>query len=178
MVGLGEGLMFWKHTVLVLQAFCLADLFCTLWHTVKRVWNVWLIVSTGWVATYGSFKVNVLHSNRTNWYQLVLRDEVETGMRLLGVTSLAQLRPGLINTQDIDHLLAHSLDEPNEVQYLKSKIWSKLWKRCNTVIRLGEAKARAMWLDISLDMWIRLHSHNIDLNHAYSLTWIISALHW
>ncbi|TVY28273.1 Cytochrome b2, mitochondrial [Lachnellula hyalina] len=52
----------------------------------------------------------------------ILRDEVETGMRLLGVTSLAQLRPGLINTQDIDHLLAHSLDEPNEVQYLKSKI--------------------------------------------------------
>ncbi|TVY41267.1 Cytochrome b2, mitochondrial [Lachnellula occidentalis] len=52
----------------------------------------------------------------------ILRDEVETGMRLLGVTILAQLRPGLINTQDIDHLLVHALDEPNQVRLLKSKI--------------------------------------------------------
>ncbi|TVY18632.1 Cytochrome b2 [Lachnellula arida] len=52
----------------------------------------------------------------------ILRDEVETGMRLLGVTNLAQLRPGLINTQDINPLLVHALDEPNEVRLLKSKI--------------------------------------------------------
>lgn len=35
----------------------------------------------------------------------VFRDEVKVTMQMLGVTDIAQLHPGLINTRDIDHLV-------------------------------------------------------------------------
>lgn len=36
----------------------------------------------------------------------ILRDELETTMRLMGVNSLNELHPGMVNTQDIDHLVS------------------------------------------------------------------------
>ena len=41
----------------------------------------------------------------TNGSHLVLKDELATSMRLCGITSLDQAHPGLLNTQDIDHLV-------------------------------------------------------------------------
>jgi len=35
----------------------------------------------------------------------VLRDELETTMRLMGVTGLEEIRRGLVNTKEIDHLV-------------------------------------------------------------------------
>jgi L-lactate dehydrogenase (cytochrome) len=35
----------------------------------------------------------------------ILKDEMETTMRLLGVTSISELHPGLVNTLDVDHLV-------------------------------------------------------------------------
>lgn len=35
----------------------------------------------------------------------VMRDEMETTMRLLGVTSVKQLHPGLLNYRDVEHLV-------------------------------------------------------------------------
>ncbi|OAL03214.1 hypothetical protein IQ06DRAFT_367809 [Phaeosphaeriaceae sp. SRC1lsM3a] len=42
----------------------------------------------------------------------ILKDELETSMRLCGLTSIDQAHPGLVNTQDIDHLVARSTDHP------------------------------------------------------------------
>lgn len=36
----------------------------------------------------------------------VLKDELETSMRLCGITSLDEATPALVNTRDIDHLVA------------------------------------------------------------------------
>lgn len=38
----------------------------------------------------------------------VFKDELETTMKLIGVTDLSQLHPGLLNTRDIDHLVTDS----------------------------------------------------------------------
>ena len=38
----------------------------------------------------------------------VFKDELETTMKLMGVTDLSQLHPGLLNTRDIDHLVTDS----------------------------------------------------------------------
>jgi len=35
----------------------------------------------------------------------LLRDELETTMRLMGITELKQITRGCVNTQDIDHLI-------------------------------------------------------------------------
>ncbi|KAF1987909.1 hypothetical protein K402DRAFT_329641 [Aulographum hederae CBS 113979] len=40
----------------------------------------------------------------------IMRDELETSMRLLGITDLSQCHPGLLNTGDVDHLIP-SLEE-------------------------------------------------------------------
>ena len=42
--------------------------------------------------------------------QVVLKGELETAMQLVGITSLSQVHPGLVNTQDIDHLVCSKLD--------------------------------------------------------------------
>lgn len=35
----------------------------------------------------------------------VMRDELETTMKLLGITDLSQAHLGLLNTLDVDHLI-------------------------------------------------------------------------
>ena len=35
-----------------------------------------------------------------------MQNELETAMRLVGITDLSQVHPGLVNTRDIDHLVA------------------------------------------------------------------------
>lgn len=42
---------------------------------------------------------------------LVLKDELETSMRLLGITSLDQATSKLVNTRDIDHLVTEAGEE-------------------------------------------------------------------
>ncbi|PYI11216.1 L-lactate dehydrogenase [Aspergillus sclerotiicarbonarius CBS 121057] len=39
----------------------------------------------------------------------VMKDELETTMRLLGITDLSQAHPGLLNTLDVDHLIPKQL---------------------------------------------------------------------
>ena len=36
---------------------------------------------------------------------LVLKDELETTMRMMGITNLSQVHPGLLNTRAVDHLI-------------------------------------------------------------------------
>lgn len=36
----------------------------------------------------------------------VLKDELETSMRLCGITDIDQAHPGLVNTRDVDHLVS------------------------------------------------------------------------
>lgn len=43
---------------------------------------------------------------------IVLKDELETTMRLCGVTHLSQVHPGLVNTLAIDHLVPDSDNHP------------------------------------------------------------------
>ncbi|KAF2017490.1 cytochrome b2 [Aaosphaeria arxii CBS 175.79] len=42
----------------------------------------------------------------------ILKDELETSLRLCGLTDINQAHPGLINTQDIDHMVATSSAHP------------------------------------------------------------------
>ena len=42
----------------------------------------------------------------------VLRDELETSMRMVGITDLSQVHPGLVNTLDVDHLIPQTLKHP------------------------------------------------------------------
>ncbi|XMA14892.1 hypothetical protein WAI453_007683 [Rhynchosporium graminicola] len=42
----------------------------------------------------------------------IFKDEMQTTMQLLGVGSVEELHPGLINTADIDHLVPTSDDHP------------------------------------------------------------------
>jgi len=41
-----------------------------------------------------------------------MRDEVETTLKMLGVTDIAQLHPGLVNTLDVDHLVPTTEGHP------------------------------------------------------------------
>lgn len=43
---------------------------------------------------------------------LVLRDELETSMRMIGITQLSQVHPGLVNTLDVDHLVPTAEEHP------------------------------------------------------------------
>lgn len=38
-------------------------------------------------------------------YRSVLKDELETTMRMMGVTDLSQVHPGMLNTGAVDHLI-------------------------------------------------------------------------
>lgn len=51
-----------------------------------------------------------------------MRDEVETAMRLLGLTDLSQLHPGLVNTLGLDHLVPSTLDHPYAKWSRRSKL--------------------------------------------------------
>jgi hypothetical protein len=42
----------------------------------------------------------------------VLNDELETTMKMCGVTSVDQVHPGLLNTLAVDHLIPTSDDHP------------------------------------------------------------------
>ncbi|KAF5646859.1 L-lactate dehydrogenase (cytochrome) [Fusarium sp. NRRL 52700] len=45
----------------------------------------------------------------------ILKDELETSMRLAGITSLDQATPELVNTLDVDHLVTSGRIEPSSV---------------------------------------------------------------
>jgi len=49
----------------------------------------------------------------------ILKDELETSMRLLGITDVGQAHPGLVNTRDVDYLVPRR--EGHE--------WIKWWPR-------------------------------------------------
>lgn len=42
----------------------------------------------------------------------VMKDELETSMRLVGITDVSQAHPGLLNTLDIDYLVPTSDEHP------------------------------------------------------------------
>ncbi|KAF1347814.1 cytochrome b2 [Delphinella strobiligena] len=42
----------------------------------------------------------------------IMKDEIETTMKLLGITDLSQVHPGLVNTLDVDHLVPTRLEHP------------------------------------------------------------------
>lgn len=44
--------------------------------------------------------------------QTVLRDELESAMRLIGVKNLSEVHPGLVNTFDVDYLVPSTPDHP------------------------------------------------------------------
>ncbi|KAJ0163344.1 Cytochrome b2, mitochondrial, partial [Colletotrichum tanaceti] len=46
-------------------------------------------------------------------YIEILRDELETTMKMCGVTSLDQVHPGFLNTLAVDHLIPGRQDNPN-----------------------------------------------------------------
>ena len=52
---------------------------------------------------------------------LVLKDEIETSMRLLGTTNLDQATSNLVNTREIDHLVTN-VGEDVLVQPSRSKL--------------------------------------------------------
>ena len=41
-----------------------------------------------------------------------MKDEMETTMRLLGITSLSQCHPRYLNICDVEHLIPKSLESP------------------------------------------------------------------
>ena len=43
---------------------------------------------------------------------IVLKDEVETSMRLCGITDIDEAHPGLVNTQCVDHLVSAAVEHP------------------------------------------------------------------
>ena len=51
-----------------------------------------------------------------------MRDEVEQTMKLIGATSLADLHRGLVNTQDLDHLVFSGVDTSESSRWLRSKL--------------------------------------------------------
>ncbi len=42
----------------------------------------------------------------------VLKDELETSMRMVGITDLSQVHPGLVNTLDVDPLVPKTMEHP------------------------------------------------------------------
>lgn len=52
---------------------------------------------------------------------IVLKEELETAMRLVGITDLSQVSSKFVNTKDLDNLVVDSIVEGDE-SVLKSKI--------------------------------------------------------
>lgn len=44
-------------------------------------------------------------------YVAILNDELETTMKMCGITSLDQVHPGLLNTRAADHLVPETVEE-------------------------------------------------------------------
>lgn len=51
-----------------------------------------------------------------------MKDELETAMRLVGITDVAQAHPGLVNTLDVDHLI------PTSEEHSYARRWRPLSK--------------------------------------------------
>lgn len=43
---------------------------------------------------------------------VVLKDEMESVMKLLGIKDLREVHPGLVNTSDVDHMVPSSPGHP------------------------------------------------------------------
>ena len=52
----------------------------------------------------------------------VMKDELETTMRLLGITDLSQAHPGLLNTLDVDYLVPKRLGGSYSGSVLKARL--------------------------------------------------------
>lgn len=52
----------------------------------------------------------------------VMKDEIETTMKLLGITDLSQAHPGFLNTLDIDHLIPKGLGASYSGPVVKPKL--------------------------------------------------------
>ncbi|OGM41640.1 long-chain-fatty-acid-CoA ligase [Aspergillus bombycis] len=52
----------------------------------------------------------------------IMKDELETTMKLLGITDLSQAHPGLLNTLDVDHLIPKRLGESYSGPVVKAKL--------------------------------------------------------
>ena len=57
-----------------------------------------------------------------------MQDELEGAMRLVGITSLDQAGPELVNTGDIDHLVPDSASHPYAKAVARSRK-TKLWQK-------------------------------------------------
>jgi L-lactate dehydrogenase (cytochrome) len=44
--------------------------------------------------------------------RIVIKDELETAMRLVGITDLSQVHPGLVNSGEVDHLVPAGEQHP------------------------------------------------------------------
>jgi hypothetical protein len=53
---------------------------------------------------------------------LVLSDEIETTMRLIGVTNLDQLSPYYVNTKRLELEVPDEIDEVSEMPRIRSKL--------------------------------------------------------
>ncbi|GMF67890.1 unnamed protein product [Aspergillus oryzae] len=71
-----------------------------------------LIESMSW-----SFPIRVLLLTNA-----VMKDELETTMKLLGITDLSQAHPGLLNTLDVDHLIPKRLGESYSGPVVKARL--------------------------------------------------------
>jgi L-lactate dehydrogenase (cytochrome) len=54
------------------------------------------------------FSIQKIHANKF----AVLKDELETTMRMMGITHLSQVHPGLLNTRAVDHLIPDGDEHP------------------------------------------------------------------
>jgi len=52
----------------------------------------------------------------------VLKDELETTMRMMGITDLSQVHPGMLNTGAVDHLIPGGEEHPYAKWRPKAKI--------------------------------------------------------
>ncbi|SMY18833.1 unnamed protein product [Zymoseptoria tritici ST99CH_1A5] len=52
----------------------------------------------------------------------ILKDEMESAMKLLGIKDLSEVHPGLVNTSDVDHLVPSTSEHPYAKWRPKAKI--------------------------------------------------------
>lgn len=57
--------------------------------------------------------------------ETVFRDELEMTMRMIGVTDLSQVHPGMLNTRAVDYLIPDGEEHPYAKWWPTSKIWRK-----------------------------------------------------
>ena len=68
----------------------------------RRGWRSLLIVSLS-IQENGDVLISIA---------VVLRDELETTMKMMGVTDLSQVHPGMVNTRAVDHLIPDGEEHP------------------------------------------------------------------